>query len=163
MLCGLDYLGRGTYTAEGIQAIADALKVTASVTEVNLDGFALPIKQLKGIEPVASLDFSGKALGVASAVVIASLIRDNASLTEVLAFPFKSATRLLCLIMHSSFASLLCPCALQLNLSGNMLCGVNRYTGTGTYTAEGIAALAEVLKVTASLTSVRTPAHEPSS
>ena len=32
--------------------------VIASLTEVNIDGFALPIKQLKGIEPVASLDFA---------------------------------------------------------------------------------------------------------
>ena len=35
-LCGLDKYGRGTYTAEGITAIADALKVTASITSVNV-------------------------------------------------------------------------------------------------------------------------------
>ena len=35
-LCGLDKRGRGTYTAEGITAIADALKVTASITLVDL-------------------------------------------------------------------------------------------------------------------------------
>ena len=29
-LCGLDYRGEGTYTAEGITAIANALKVTTS-------------------------------------------------------------------------------------------------------------------------------------
>ena len=33
-LCGLDLWGEGTYTAEGITAIADALKVTPSVTQV---------------------------------------------------------------------------------------------------------------------------------
>ena len=33
-LCGLDWLGEGTYTAEGITAIAKALKVTASITSV---------------------------------------------------------------------------------------------------------------------------------
>ena len=81
-LCGLDWRGRGTYTSEGITAIAEALKVTASLTSVNIDGFGLPIKQLQGMEPVASLDFSRKELGVASAIVIASLIRDNASLTQ---------------------------------------------------------------------------------
>ena len=48
---------------------------------MNLDGFALPIKKLKGIDPVESLDFSGKKLGPASVIVIASLIGDNASLT----------------------------------------------------------------------------------
>ena len=35
-LCGLNWEGSGTYTAEGITAIADALKVTASVTNLNL-------------------------------------------------------------------------------------------------------------------------------
>ena len=35
-LCGLDLWGKGTYTAEGIIAIADALKVTASVTVTDM-------------------------------------------------------------------------------------------------------------------------------
>ena len=43
---------------------------------------------------------------------------------------------------------------MQLNLSGNQLCGIN-YHGQGTYTAEGITAIAEALKVTGSLTKVR--------
>jgi Ran GTPase-activating protein (RanGAP) involved in mRNA processing and transport len=51
--------------------------------QVNLDGFPLPIKKLKGTDPVASLDFSRKSLESASAVVIASLIRDNASVTQI--------------------------------------------------------------------------------
>ena len=50
---------------------------------MNLDGYALPIKKLKGTEPVESLDLSGKKLGVASAIVIASLISVNGGLTEV--------------------------------------------------------------------------------
>ena len=33
-LCGLNWKGEGTYTVEGIAAIADALKVTASVTKI---------------------------------------------------------------------------------------------------------------------------------
>ena len=53
--------------------------------QVNLDGYALPIKKLKGTEPVKSLDLSGKKLGVASAIVIASLISVNGALTQVLA------------------------------------------------------------------------------
>ena len=51
--------------------------------QVNLDGYALPIKKLKGTEPVKSLDLSGKKLGVASAIVIASLIGVNGGLMEV--------------------------------------------------------------------------------
>ena len=59
---------------------------------MNLDGYyALPVKKLKGTEPVESLDLSGKtvyghdgkSLGVASAVVIASLIGVNGSLTRL--------------------------------------------------------------------------------
>jgi Ran GTPase-activating protein (RanGAP) involved in mRNA processing and transport len=33
-LCGLDLNGRGTYTAEGIIAIADALRVNGALTDV---------------------------------------------------------------------------------------------------------------------------------
>ena len=40
--------------------------------------------------------------------------------------------------------------ASQLNLSSNQLCGVDGL-GIGTYTVEGITAIANVLKVTASL------------
>jgi hypothetical protein len=50
---------------------------------VNLDGIALPIKKLKGTDPVEPLDLSGKNLGVASLVVIASLISVNVALTTV--------------------------------------------------------------------------------
>ena len=35
-LCGVDAWGQGTYTTEGITAIADALKVTAPITSLNL-------------------------------------------------------------------------------------------------------------------------------
>ena len=35
-LCGLDWRGLGTYTSEGITAIAEALKVTASLTVTDI-------------------------------------------------------------------------------------------------------------------------------
>ena len=63
--------------------IVSALTSCVHEPQVDLDGFPLPIKQLKGTDPVESLDFSGKGLGSASAVVIASLIGVNASLTQV--------------------------------------------------------------------------------
>ena len=87
-LCGIDHYDEGTYTAEGITAIADALRVNGALTEVNLDGYALLVKKLKGTDPVETLDLSGKGenLGVASLVVIASLISVNGALTQVLAF-----------------------------------------------------------------------------
>ena len=54
---------------------------------MNLDGlasrFALPVKKLQGTDPVETLDLSGKQLGDASAVVIASLIFANGGLTSL--------------------------------------------------------------------------------
>ena len=49
---------------------------------------------------------------------------------------------------------------MQLDLSGNQLCGINPQTGQGTYTAEGITAIAEALKVTGSLTKLDLRANE---
>ena len=43
----------------------------------SLDGHPLEIKQLKGQEPVEAIDLSSKRLGLASAIVIASLIGTN--------------------------------------------------------------------------------------
>ena len=43
----------------------------------SIDGRPLQIKELSGKEPVESTDLSVKGLGVASAVVIASLISSN--------------------------------------------------------------------------------------
>ena len=36
-LCGLHWRGKGTYTAEGITALSEALKVTASLTRLNVE------------------------------------------------------------------------------------------------------------------------------
>ena len=63
-------------------SIAEALKVNGLMAEVSLDGFALPVKALKGTDRVERLDLSHQGLGVASALVIASLIGVNNSLTE---------------------------------------------------------------------------------
>ena len=95
---------------------------------MKLDGFALPVKKLKGTDPVETLDLSGKNLGVASAIVIASLIGVNGGLTTI-------------------------------DLSGNMLC-CDVWTDDdgeqqGTYTAEGITAIADALRVNGSLTKMR--------
>jgi Ran GTPase-activating protein (RanGAP) involved in mRNA processing and transport len=44
---------------------------------------------------------------------------------------------------------------LQLDLSNNQLCGIDHNTGQGTYTAEGITAISDALRVNGSLTSVK--------
>ena len=50
---------------------------------MNLDGYPLPIKKLKGTDPVELLDLSSKNVGVNSAIVIASLIGVNGSITHI--------------------------------------------------------------------------------
>ncbi len=82
--------------------------------QVNLDGYALPIKKLKGTEPVESLDLSNKRLGVASAIVIASLIGVNGALT---------VTNLLGNELDAASAKMLAEVAKQKGIS---LCGIRR-------------------------------------
>jgi hypothetical protein len=109
---------------------------------VNLEGYALPIKKLKGTEPVESLDLSHKGLGVASAIVIASLICDNASVTKILvgmnALGDESVT-ILCDALRESTVSKVQELDLSLNSIG----------------PEGAKAVASMAAVVASLTSVR--------
>ena len=49
----------------------------------SVDGHPLPIDELKGSKPSEKIDLSGKGLGVASAIIIASCIKDNGSLKEL--------------------------------------------------------------------------------
>ena len=68
--------------AEGGTALASALGM-AVLSSITLDGEALPVKKLKGTEPVETLDLSGQGLGVLSAIVIAKLIEFNAVLNKL--------------------------------------------------------------------------------
>ena len=156
---------------------------------MKLDGFALPVKKLKGTDPIETLDLSGKNLGVSSAVVIASLIGVNGALTvanlmhnqldaesaKMLAEVAKQKGVSLCGIQRDQTTADLSGHALKppdaillasdlsqvvvtggltsLNLSNNLLCGVTTF-GSGTYTAEGITAIAEALRVNGALTSI---------
>ena len=52
-LCSLDYLGRGTFTTEGITAIADALRVNGALTVTNLLGNRLDAESAKMLAEVA--------------------------------------------------------------------------------------------------------------
>jgi hypothetical protein len=60
-----------------LSLLGEALKVHASLTEVYLDGIVLPVKMLRGTDPVETLDLSephGKKLRSAHVVVTACLI-----------------------------------------------------------------------------------------
>ena len=49
----------------------------------SVDGHALPIDELKGTKPTEKIDLSGKRLGVASAIIIASCIKGNRVLKKL--------------------------------------------------------------------------------
>ena len=95
-LCGLDGWGRGTYTAEGIKAIADALRVNAELTKISLGqndlgddsaiAIASALKQSK-VSKLAELDLNGyrsnKKIGPAGAKELAAYLAVTAELTTV--------------------------------------------------------------------------------
>ena len=72
----------GLGPTEGI-VLAELLKFSVLLKKLNLDGLELDIEQLKGIDPVESLDLSGKRLEVASGIVIAKCLEFNAVLTSL--------------------------------------------------------------------------------
>ena len=103
----LDLSGMGL-AHEHVNGLAQLLRKddNGSLTEFNLDGFALSVKQLKGTDPAESLDFSKKGLGVASASLIASFIKENGVLKELKCAPVVP----LVLASVSAPADMLCIC-----------------------------------------------------
>ena len=105
-LYGVDHHRRGTYTAEGITAFADALRVNGALTRVDVrgnyiagDGAAqlaaavlgnlkiemfneIPIKEMRA-NSLTELDLNGKGVGVEGVMVVAGLIPVMGALTEV--------------------------------------------------------------------------------
>ena len=91
-LCGLDKYGRGTYTAEGITAIADALKVTASVTKILVsrnrlgdEGATILCNALREskVTNVQELDLSFNGIHTEGAKALAAMAGAIASVTSV--------------------------------------------------------------------------------
>lgn len=96
-LCGIDVLGQGAFTSEGIMAIAAAIRVNSFLTclstahnEISGDGAqqladavlamptlesfsGIPLKELRA-DCLTSLDLSDKGLGVTEALVLANLV-----------------------------------------------------------------------------------------
>jgi len=135
-LCGLDRYGHGAYTAEGITAIADALRVNGALTKLSLAQNKLEEEGTKAIcdaleqnKTLKELDISGELVGksniggTAGCKHVAKMLGVNGALTE-------------------------------LNLSNNRLCGVWSEYGhhQGKYNAEGINAIADALRVNGALT-----------
>ena len=83
-LCGINAFGRGTYTAEGITAIAEALKVTGSLTSLNLwnnkigdEGAAAIAKGLSNNGSLTEINLKNNSLGQEGWCVIFDALRDS--------------------------------------------------------------------------------------
>ena len=100
-LCGRDRYGEGWYSADGITAIADALRVNGGLTKMSLadnqleeDGTKAICEALKQNKTLKELDLSGYCLvileskigGAAGAKHVADMLGVNGALTQVLAF-----------------------------------------------------------------------------
>ena len=68
----------------GILKLAEALP-HSQLTSLSVDGYMLPIDELKGTKPVESIDLSGKnyGIGVDSCIIIGACIKENAVLKEL--------------------------------------------------------------------------------
>ena len=95
-LCGLDRSGRGTYTAEGITAIADALRVNGGLTMLALarnmlgeEGTKAICEALEQNKTLKELDLSGVYAsfdnigGAAGAKHVAKMLGVNGTLTKM--------------------------------------------------------------------------------
>ena len=126
----------GTYTAEGITAIADALRVNGALTKLSLaqneleeEGTkaiceALEQKTtLKELDISGGYEYGGNIGGSVGAKHVAKMLGVNGALTSI-------------------------------DLYNNKLCGLD-WEGKGIYTAEGITAIANALRVNGGLTKMR--------
>jgi Ran GTPase-activating protein (RanGAP) involved in mRNA processing and transport len=165
---------KGEYNVEGINAIADALRVNGALTSIDLSG-----NQLCGIWT----DWRGDQHGTYTTegiIAIANAIRVNGALTKMSLAQNKlgeEGTKAICEALKQNKAlkefdlsgynniggeagakhvadMLGVNGALtSINLSNNVLCGVDNQ-GWGTYTTEGITAIANALRVNGGLTSI---------
>ena len=168
-LCGVDEYGDGTYSAEGIIAIADALRVSEALTSVNvarnditgdaarelaavvlgkptLESFCkIPLKQLRADE-LTEINLWGKGVGVPGALVLAGLLPVSEALTFLNlgqnALGDEGAEAIAAALKENKESKLA-----TLNLEGK------RY-GNGRIGPRGAAALASAIAVSEALTSV---------
>ena len=136
-LCGLDNDGDGTYNAEGITAIADALRVNGSLTSVKLGGNSL----------------GGEGWGAIFAAICGNKDSKIMSLGASYEDISPAGGKLIAEALRTSVTGSLT----SIDLSKNALCGVVQFPSghvSGTYTAEGITAIADALRVNGSLTSI---------
>ena len=167
-LCGLNQWGTGTYTAEGITAIADALKVTASLTSLSLgdnnlgdDGVEALSVGLKESKSLATLDLSNMSplstkFGPKGAAALASAIAVMGSITHIGEGGLDLRGNKLGDEGWGAIFAGVC------SSEASKVASIDA-SGEG-ISPKGAKLIAEALRtsVNSSLTSVWTPAHEPS-
>ena len=96
-LCGVDYQGHGTYDAEGITALAKALRTNASLTSIEKGGLNLNGNRLgdegwgaifagvcsSSVSKIASIDASNEHIGSAGAARIGQALRSSIDASEL--------------------------------------------------------------------------------
>ena len=88
-LCGIGRWGGGTYTADGIKAIAESISVSSSVTSIDVGnnniGKAASLELLAAMKGknMVTIGMAGCSLGVEGSKVVAEMISVMASLTSI--------------------------------------------------------------------------------
>ncbi len=134
-LCGVTPMG-GTYTAEGITAIADALRMNGALTTLSLAKNKLEEAGTKAICEALEQNSTLKELDISGHWWRGSNTGGPAGARHVAKM----------VRVNGGLTSL--------DLSYNELCGLDHH-GSGTYTADGIKAIADALRVNDALTRVQ--------
>ena len=88
-LCGKDRWGRGTHTAEGITAIADALRVNGGLTELNIAGNSIKDEGITAIcnavqgNKLTKLNVAGNNISPVGATAVAAMVAVTGGLTAL--------------------------------------------------------------------------------
>jgi len=172
-LCGVwDENGtqNGNYTLEGINAIADALRVDGGLTKMSLAANKLEEEGAKAIcealeqnKTLKELDISGvddpycpsNIGGSAGAKHVAKMLGVNGGLTSInmSGNNLTDSGRDMTGIKELAAALGVNGALTSLDLSNNALCGVNNFGSH--YIAEGITAIADALRVNGALTKIK--------
>jgi hypothetical protein len=122
-MCGLNHVGFGAFTAEGITAMADALRVNGTLTALNLSSNRLNDEDVSAVckaiqsnkeTKLASLNFKDNGIGPVGANAVAAMVAATGALT---------VANLLGNELDAESAKMLAEVAKQKGIS---LCGIRR-------------------------------------
>eukprot|EP00900_Chrysochromulina_parva_P006654 jgi/Chrpa1/15990/Chrysochromulina_OHIO_Genome00024039-RA len=158
-LCGMDDDGEGTYNAEGITAIADALRVNGGLTKIDLSRNRLGAEGAAALAPalaanggLTKMSLAKNELGEEGTRAICEALEQNTTLKELdISGEYKGNIGGAAGAKHVAKMLGVNGGLTSINLSTIQLCGLDCH-GKGTYTAEGITAIADAMRVNGALT-----------